>query len=118
MIQETKQREIKFRGWDNGMFENVIIDGNVWCADLVMDVWHSGPIMQYTGLKDKNNKDIYEGDIVSRGAIKKAVKWITAKSQCGFNIGKGYNYHNSKTDTTIVVLGNIYENPGLLKTKP
>ncbi len=59
-------RIIKFRGWDErgGMHENVIPDDGMWCTNLREDVWHSGPVMQFTGLWDKNNKEVYEGDIL------------------------------------------------------
>ena len=54
-------REIKFRVWQTDHEEMEYFDlfnAEQYAAD--------GPIMQYTGLKDKNGKEIYEGDIVKR----------------------------------------------------
>ena len=74
---------------------------------------------QYTGLKDANNIDIYEGDILqyfhdTRLRFPKTVKWDSGR----FGItGQGYGF-KSLRDCEIdqySVIGNIYENPELLK---
>jgi len=51
-------REIKFRAWDKDLHKMY----NKWT--VIPDDDRSHILMQYTGLKDKNGKEIYEGDIV------------------------------------------------------
>lgn len=67
-------------------------------------------LMQYTGLKDKNGKEIYEGDIVRSG------NWIAEVPSINEFILQAMTYGQSMTDyTRTIVIGNIYENPELIK---
>lgn len=72
-------------------------------------------IMQCTGLKDKNGKLIYEGDIVKDLIIPEIfyiVKWFNSGFYLESTISGSFLKFN---DTQQEVIGNIYENPELLK---
>lgn len=82
---------------------------------LYLPLFEELPLMQYTGLKDKNGKEIYEGDILNNYIIgvNFEIKWLN--QDAGF-YALAYNYHYDPNDWCIKgeVIGNIYENPELL----
>ena len=116
-------REIKFRMWNNGTKEmSEPFDlGDLDDGLLIPNLEDTSKfridnceIMQYTGLKDKNGKEIYEGDIVTRGEIMCYVKFDDKGRFIVFNnkIEEGW-----WLDTDWEVIGNIYENLDLLEDK-
>ena len=82
-------------------------------------------IMQYTGLRDINGKEIYEGDILECHHKTKGNVFFHDSSfrlssdQCELNIEDIHSYDDLNQylieDNDLVVLGNIYENPELME---
>jgi len=139
-------REIKFRAWDKKY--NMMIQAESFQRD---QMWISGIgevfeigewsdyggggkteddcsdqyiLMQYTGLKDKNGKEIYEGDIISTD-LDRPFNIVVFRNgafmfQCHDNGKDYYDYMFSVDEESDrweygEVIGNIYENPELMK---
>ena len=109
-------RIIKFRAWDNHK--------GAWCKDgeilLTLDGdWRSNfgehedgiELQQFTGLLDKNEKEIYEGDILS-GRNKNDSVIVIFEKGC-FQMNNGFELKHGIPHRKVI--GNIYENPELLK---
>ena len=105
-------RDIKFRAWHK--------NAKYMCCNATTDLldreWLE--FMQYTGLKDENGKEIYEGDIVNIEDDKCTIEF----NNYGFG-AKSLEYKDfvlfgevDMLDTHVIeVIGNIYENPELLE---
>ena len=124
-------REIKFRAWVKNLDTNKF-QMHLWNINFFADyspVTGYGDefpdpddpdriLMQFTGLKDKNGKEIYEGDVAEyeawTGLDRGEIVW--GEKECAF-------FWAGKTDCQplgdiyqdIEIIGNIYENPELLK---
>ena len=125
-------RLIKFRAWDfekNIMLDNHDDDGWLSGTHFFLEpsfesintkfAW-----MQYTGLHDKNGTEIYEGDIVliDFDVDEEPTKSVVEYKSGGFVVEADFGDFDMTTigwalDITdsITVIGNIYENPELLK---
>ena len=120
-------RDIKFRAWDerygkmvypdgNGYFSSIyrpcfVIDGNGEAINLDnKETPDNIVLMQYTGLKDKDGIEIYEGDIV-KGSISNI-----RKSEVFFAYGQfhPFAYLGGICGVHYKVIGNKFENPELL----
>ena len=129
-------REIKFRAWDlsnKAMYSHEeLTDGSVVNPDVLIDCLvkpgngydTDTELMQYTGLHDKNGKEIYEGDVLG-GLYGLVVRWCDkCKSIELFELGEDeYCYqcngdlfwYDVAVDDNLEVIGNIHENPELLE---
>lgn len=110
-------REIKFRAWDN---KNKIMTAKVSLSDVSEGFLglENNVVMQYTGLKDKNDVEIYEGDIVKDGSRLWKIE-ISPTYGIFFILSKGghtrcYGDFASYLVDDFQVIGNIYEQSYLL----
>lgn len=124
-------REIKFRvcSEEDGVLTDVITMSwfSMWvCFEVngekVYRDMSKVVLMQYTGLKDMNGKEIYEGDIVKFADVVGYVEYYLGSYIIKVRDGYGsfydfFDFYNEKGDLVeeLEVIGNIYENPELLE---
>lgn len=123
-------REIKFRVWDNKK-KIMIIQDNTDRIDKCLTYYElnkSVELMQFTGLKDKNGKEIYEGDIVKIPddydlyGFNAGEKYQIYFAYGGFRLKPKYDRKNKakgfylEDDKILEKIGNIYENPKILES--
>ena len=129
-------REIKFRVWCNNKKEwekdawHIAYDGGIIDSKKMFEMKKQTHfLLQYTGLKDKNGKEIYEGDVVIQYEIPNKpfdVKREVFFSDGMFCVGKigetetplyleTNTSYRGKNVNLIEVIGNKFENPELLK---
>ncbi len=137
-------REIKFRAWDKETEKMLMPDSNsdgehIWQfngnGDIVIlaegTKWKEGggetyeetgfypidcALMQFTGLTDKNGKEIFEGDVLSNIVA----RWVVVFNRgcfCHQMVGRPQNPTELALRSLVggEIIGNIYENPELLK---
>ena len=124
-------REIKFRAWDKvdkkvrKVMSLDFYNTRQWEVTLANDgdvylrYFEQIELMQYTGLKDKNGKEIYEGDVLFhplQGRRKVFYPYSENVASYGLrNIDNGFGSTLQDSHAVWEVIGNIYENPELLK---
>jgi len=123
----NNDREIKFRAWDGHSFQedfHINPDGlpvlHRYCIyGAPGDPAPQYKLMQYTGLKDKNGVEIYDGDIVCAKCSKGVMDQIAAvvqESACEWSWGEyGTIYLALIYHEDTEVIGNIHQNPDLLE---
>lgn len=140
-----EKRKIKFRGfskykpewWYGNLNYNTCLyngeDDRVWIAALSREAGNVNQFLnlchftevypesvgQYTGLKDKNGKEIYEGDILNSGHHKNVVvfdngMFMWAGEPLALDMNEEDRYKVYLPEKWAEVIGNIYENPNLL----
>ena len=125
---QMQKREIKFRAWDKT--ENVMSYSDVEMFDdmvgfrfghfgINVDTVDDIELMQYTGLKDKNGQEIYEGDIVkmydpyTKTIMTTEVIWDDPN--CRFAMKYTFVDFDFLISDEIEVIGNVHENTELIK---
>ena len=131
-------RELKFRIWLKPTYEYKCefmdrygkklpdLDCRFYTQDAFFDdTWINTDdyediiVEQYTGLKDKNGKEIYEGDIMSDHSIVRFSDDPYEVGSCGCCVpefwGTGFIISNYNHPDQLGVIGNVHENPELLK---
>jgi len=128
-----KMREIKFRAWvkeKKAIFEVILINYVTKKVTYLLErvghllsirdaKFNDVELMQYTGLKDKNNKEIYEGDILFESFGERYYKVVFENGGFRAEFKGDFDEHSFDLIDVVAqgceIVGNIYENPELLK---
>lgn len=126
-------REIKFRAWikeKKAIFEVILIDYVTKKVTYLLervghllnvrnDKFNDIELMQYTGLKDKNNKEIYESDILFESFREEYYKVVFENGSFKAEFKGDFEEYSFDLIDVVAqgceIIGNIYENPELIK---
>lgn len=116
-------REIKFRafnekGIEEGRWLYFDLESNPYQNHFTCIDWAALPKCQFTGLLDKNGKEIYEGDILKALGLSdfiSVVVWDDAQARFMNKAICGGSFVGAYTPKLTEIIGNIYENPELLE---
>ncbi len=121
-------REIKFRGkridngeWVYGYYVGDCGDGCHEICDINSPLGtrievDPATVGQFTGLKDKNSNEIYEGDIfITRMEVTAVVEWEKEGRFLGFTMVGERKIVYINREPTAEIIGNIYDNPELIQ---
>ncbi|MCT2907842.1 hypothetical protein EFT87_04100 [Schleiferilactobacillus harbinensis] len=137
------KREIKFRAWDKQRHHMLDVEGiaynlrgelvSIYCfgrdfsndPDALMGKepdLDRAVLMQYTNLKDKNGREIYENDVLDIGLRNQDGKPVIAPViyktyAAGYVLDNGGNGIWQRLTENCEVIGNIFENPDLLEAQ-
>jgi len=113
-------REIKFRAWwvyDDGeeLVPKMLDHDDLMCYSDFTRASKAGDIllMQYTGLNDRHDVEIYECDFVKTVDGIMRIEYLKDSFQCIDKDGKNHRLYDYIYSGCCVVIGNIYENPEL-----
>jgi uncharacterized phage protein (TIGR01671 family) len=127
LTNKNMNREIKFRGFDDGVIvyshNNSINNDNQQLSWFFNKIREDAILMQYTGLKDKNGVEVFEGDIVERrylhGSVNRGyIEFVNGSFKIRYiklEVGVAKVVGFSTISKGYKIIGNIYENPELLK---
>ncbi len=125
-VKNTLNMTPKFKAWresDKKMWDNVVagvVDGEVAVYNIKSGVaCNFDVLIQFTGLKDTDGTEIYEGDILLWHFILRDRIQVVKYESYGFEyadegIGYGIGHNKESKKANCKIIGNIYQNPELI----